>query len=81
MKSNQIEVNSPAWKLSGMEHSSGHSEEYWIEKTGVNPAGFPEYFQRKSGYHGFGYSVTDKFRRDYQIVTEYKQSMFAMLTA
>lgn len=79
MKNNKIEVDSPAWKLAGMEYSSGHSAEYWIEKTGVNPADFPDYFQRKSGYHGFGYSVTDKFRQDYKIIVEYKQSMFRML--
>ena len=81
MKSNQIEVKSQAWKLSGMEHSSGHTKEYWIEKTGVNPAAFPDYFQVKSGYHGLGYSVTDKFRRDYKTIVEYTQGMFAMLTA
>lgn len=79
MNNNQIEVNSPAWELAGMEYSSGHSGEYWIEKTGINPANFPDYFQQKYGYYGLGYSVTDKFRKHYEIVSEYKQRMFRML--
>lgn len=73
-----IEINSPAWKLSGMEYAGGmYSAKEWEEKTGVNPLNYPNYF-KVSG--GFCY-VTDKFRRDYKIASEYKRQMGAMLTS
>lgn len=78
---NQIEINSLAWKLAGMEYSSGKTGEYWQELTGVNPANFPQYFQKRAGFHGIGYSVTDKFRREYKIVFDYKNKMSRMLTS
>jgi hypothetical protein len=74
-----IEMNSPAWKLSGMQYRGGYyTPEEWKEKTGVNPRNYPEYFTvNRAGT----VSVTDKFRRDYEIVSQENRRLMRMLTS
>ena len=60
----KFNINSEAFKLSGMMYKSGYyTASEWLDKCGVNPLDYPQFFQATR--HGAMYT-TNLFNKCYQ---------------